>query len=81
MKVEVEALEKEAIHARGGLEPQALGLYQTIKNARGGVAVSEVYAGMCRACGLQLPSQLLQKARLSKELVRCASCGRILYAS
>ncbi|MSP78592.1 MAG: hypothetical protein EXR67_03435 [Dehalococcoidia bacterium] len=78
---EIANLERDAAQAKTGLPPQTLGLYQTIKTARGGVAVSAMSGGLCRACGMQLPSHVLQKVRADKELVRCTSCGRILFAA
>lgn len=54
--------------------------YRAVKAQRG-TAVSKVERGICRACGLSLPSHELQRARTAQELVRCGSCGRFLYVS
>ncbi|MBM3947271.1 MAG: hypothetical protein FJ315_07755 [SAR202 cluster bacterium] len=54
-------------------------LYESLKKTRGGVAVGRVERGLCTACGVAQPSAHVQKARASDELVRCNSCGRVLY--
>lgn len=66
--------------ASGLLEAGALDHYRILQSSRG-TAVAKVESGICRGCGLALPSHLLQRARTAKELVRCSSCGRILYVS
>lgn len=58
---------------------QEIRLYESIKAATGGTAVARVERGICRGCGLALSSHQLQRVRLAQELVRCGSCGRILY--
>jgi predicted nucleic acid-binding Zn-ribbon protein len=40
-----------------------------------------VERGLCRGCGVTLPSGDVQRARAGQELVRCNSCGRILYVA
>ncbi|MFC2006122.1 zinc ribbon domain-containing protein [Chloroflexota bacterium] len=52
-------------------------LYQELRKQRG-KAVAKVEQGMCRGCRISLPITELQQAR-SGSLVRCSSCGRILF--
>lgn len=61
-----------------GLPPQEIAVYESLKRSRG-AAVSRVERGICSACGLSLPSQEFQRARMAAQLVRCGSCGRLLY--
>ena len=59
------------------VDPQIVNLYQELKRQRG-TAVAKVDQGMCRGCQILLPTSELQRAR-SGSLVRCSSCGRILF--
>ena len=59
------------------ISPQAVELYQGLKKERG-TAVARVEQGICRGCRISLPITELQQAR-SGNLVKCGSCGRILF--
>ena len=56
---------------------EALQAYEQIKGHRG-TAVARVEQGTCRGCRIALPTTELQQVR-GGGLVRCSSCGRILY--
>ncbi|MFC2010722.1 zinc ribbon domain-containing protein [Chloroflexota bacterium] len=56
---------------------QTIEVYQELKKHKG-VAVAKVEQGICRGCSISLPITELQQAR-SGSLVRCSSCGRILF--
>jgi len=59
------------------ISPAVIEVYQGIKGQKG-TAVAKVEQGMCRGCRISLPLSELQRAR-GGELVRCGSCGRILF--
>jgi predicted nucleic acid-binding Zn-ribbon protein len=59
------------------IPPQAVELYQRLRKERR-TAVARVEQGICRGCRISLPTTELQKAR-SGNLVKCSSCGRILF--
>ena len=59
------------------LDPQAVELYQELKKQKG-QAVAKVEQGICCGCRISLPTTELQRAR-SDSLVKCSSCGRILF--
>ena len=59
------------------IPPQAVELYQGLRKERG-TAVARVEQGICRGCRISLPTTELQKAR-GGNLVKCSSCGRILF--
>jgi predicted nucleic acid-binding Zn-ribbon protein len=61
----------------GDIDPQAVEVYQELKRLRG-TAVARVEQGICRGCRISLPITELQQAR-SGNLIRCSSCGRILF--
>jgi hypothetical protein len=59
------------------ISPQAIELYQGLRKEKG-TAVARVEQGICRGCRISLPTTELQRAR-SGDLVKCSSCGRILF--
>jgi predicted nucleic acid-binding Zn-ribbon protein len=69
------AQNRESLSA--GIEPQAVEVYTELRRQKG-TAVARVEQGMCRGCQIALPTTELQKARAGS-LVRCSSCGRILF--
>jgi predicted nucleic acid-binding Zn-ribbon protein len=58
-------------------EPQVSTMYETLKKQRG-TAVAKVERGICSGCRISLPVNELQQVR-GGNLVRCGSCGRILF--
>ena len=61
----------------GEIEPQIMEVYVALRKQKG-TAIAKVEQGMCRGCQITLPTTELQQAR-SGNLVRCDSCGRILF--
>ena len=59
------------------IDSQSIEVYQELKKQRG-IAVARVEQGICRGCRISLPVTELQRVR-SGSLVRCSSCGRILF--
>lgn len=69
--------EKEAVLQ--SISPEALNLYQKLRETKRGIAVASVSDGGCSVCGQALTPGDLQTIRASNELVFCPSCGRILF--
>jgi predicted nucleic acid-binding Zn-ribbon protein len=59
------------------IDPQLLIIYEELKKQKG-ASVAKVEQGICRGCRISLPVNELQRVR-SGSMVRCSSCGRILY--
>jgi predicted nucleic acid-binding Zn-ribbon protein len=59
------------------ISPQAIELYQGLRKGKR-AAVARVEQGICRGCRISLPTTDLQRAR-SGDLIKCSSCGRILF--
>ena len=59
------------------IDPQAVEVYSELKKQKG-TAMAKVEQGICCGCRISLPITELQRAR-SDSLVRCSSCGRILF--
>jgi predicted nucleic acid-binding Zn-ribbon protein len=56
-----------------------LGLYEQLRKSRNGVAVVKIISRTCAACGATLTAALVQATQSSGQLVKCPTCGRILY--
>jgi predicted nucleic acid-binding Zn-ribbon protein len=59
------------------IDSATLEIYKDIKK-RKGIAVARVEQGICLGCRITLPNSDLQQAR-GNGLVKCSSCGRILF--
>jgi len=59
------------------IDPQLLTVYEELKKQKG-ASVAKVEQGICRGCRISLPVNELQQVR-SGSMVRCSSCGRILF--
>ena len=62
------------------LDSLALEAYERVRRTKGGQGVARVEQGLCRSCGVTLPTHRVQRARMGQEAVHCDSCGRILFA-
>jgi predicted nucleic acid-binding Zn-ribbon protein len=64
------------------IQDDLLELYERIAKKRPGSALAQVREGQCKACGLRaLPHTIQQlESDTDEELLRCESCGRILYS-
>ena len=60
-----------------GIISETIGVYEQIRS-RKGTAVARIEQGTCRGCQIVLTTTELQQAR-GGGLVRCGSCGRILF--
>ncbi len=71
-------IEPQVAERRAGLPAAALSRYDALKARKGGRALAPLRGGNCGACGVQMPTHVIQKADQRQELVPCPSCGRIL---
>ena len=77
LQITLSALEQKRQQILAEIDPQTIALYQELKRQRG-TGVARVDQGTCRGCQISLPTSELQRAK-SGSLVRCGSCGRILF--
>ncbi|RDI95277.1 hypothetical protein DV704_08205 [Meiothermus sp. QL-1] len=65
------------------IPPAIVKEYESIRRARRGTGLARmVKAGSgyrCTACNVQLPMHVAQQIHLGQKIVRCPSCGRILW--
>lgn len=63
---------------RAGLPTATLAQYDGIKARKAGRAVARLRHGVCSACGVQVPTHVVQRAQQREGLVSCPSCARLL---
>lgn len=59
------------------IPPGDLGVYRSLRERKGGLAVARVLDGACVGCGMEVPSARFQEA-MGEALVFCGNCERIL---
>ena len=57
-----------------------LSVYERAYKLRGGTAVAAASDDRCMVCNVVLRPHVAQKLRLGEEILKCESCGRILYS-
>lgn len=75
----INKLESKREQAVAGIESEEMATYTQLREARHGIAVTEVKDKTCNACGAALTASQAQAARSPSKITRCESCGRILY--
>lgn len=61
------------------LDARTLDLYDRLLLARGGEALAMLDGGICQACYMQVPPNLVVRLARGTEVIQCSSCDRILY--
>ncbi|MBL7073390.1 MAG: hypothetical protein ISS33_06430 [Candidatus Omnitrophica bacterium] len=90
-KTEIAAEEKELTeklikidNARSSLTkdiaPRILEVYERIIKNKGRIALAKVNGDFCGGCNMQLRPQIVNDAKLQKNIVSCENCGRMIYA-
>lgn len=76
---QIERLESERKATLPPISTSDLALYEQLRKIRNGVAVVNISSRACTACGATLTAALIQSTQSPGQLVRCPTCGRILY--
>ena len=71
------SLEDERRRRTAGMEPAAIGVYESLRPLKQGRAVARIERGACQGCRISLPTHVVQRVR-GTVLVHCPSCERIL---
>jgi len=61
------------------IAPPIIEVYERILKNRGRIALAKVNGNFCGACNMQLRPQIVNDAKLQKNIVSCENCGRMLY--
>jgi predicted nucleic acid-binding Zn-ribbon protein len=80
LDAELAGLDAERSPAAGGLPGDLLGLYDKLREAKGGVGAAELRARQCGGCRLTLDAHEIGEIRALPDdaVVRCEECQRIL---
>ncbi|MEZ0396174.1 MAG: C4-type zinc ribbon domain-containing protein [Anaerolineales bacterium] len=81
LQKEFEKLTTERAGIVQTLSQEYLLLYEQLRSERRGVAIAGIADNACEACGAQLTPAQAQAVRLAAQIIRCPSCGRILYGN
>jgi predicted nucleic acid-binding Zn-ribbon protein len=81
LEPEVQRLQATRADQATGFERTLIGLYDLLRQRRGGSVVAGVERGMCQGCRITLPTSVMQRARSGVGVVQCVSCERILILS
>jgi hypothetical protein len=76
---QIDRLEAERNAVLPTISAPDLGLYEQLRKSRNGVAVAKISSRSCAACGTTLTAAVIQTTQSTGLLVRCPTCGRILY--
>lgn len=76
---QIDRLETERQAAVNTIKPDDMVIYEQLRKQRRGIAVAIAVDKSCSACGSLLTAALIQQAVTSPLLVRCPTCGRIIY--
>lgn len=76
----ISRLEAERKATLAPISADDLSLYEQLRKIRNGVAVAKISSKACEACGTTLTPALIQSTQFTGQIVRCPTCGRILYA-
>jgi hypothetical protein len=81
LTTELERLTEEREATLTPIESVLLQTYESLRQQKRGVAITEFHDSACASCGATLSASVQQNARSPKQLAHCPSCGRILYAN
>jgi predicted nucleic acid-binding Zn-ribbon protein len=76
---QIERLESERKATLPPINTTDLALYEQLRKVRNGVAVVKISSRACGACGATLTAALIQSTQSPGQVIRCPTCGRILY--
>ena len=80
---QIDAAEARSAALKKVIDRRQLVAFERIAGARGGIAVARVIQvgnqPTCSGCNIRLRPQLFSDLRLSREIVHCDGCKRILY--
>ncbi|MDY7041821.1 MAG: C4-type zinc ribbon domain-containing protein [Chloroflexota bacterium] len=80
LQTSLPALSEKRQVLRAAIPPDDVGIYDDLRQRKGGQAVATLKGDTCQGCQVSLPSSKAQQVHQGQTLVLCGSCGRILYA-
>lgn len=78
VKNEIDMLNKKRTEIAGKLSADSLKEYNELKE-RYGYGMCKIEKGVCSGCSIELPVSTIREAGQHKKLIKCPSCGRLLF--
>lgn len=75
----LERLRDERRTLVAAIPSDVLHVFELVASRRNGVAVAEARDGICTICHVRLRPQVFNTIRRNEDILRCDSCGRILF--
>jgi predicted nucleic acid-binding Zn-ribbon protein len=63
------------------LPKELVGLYEQVRDSKGGVGAAALVGGACQGCHTQLPAKEVERLRAASGVQRCENCRRILVVT
>lgn len=76
---DLHALEQERRSLSLVVDTGLLRKYDTLRERKGGIAVSPVVRGVCQTCHLGIPPQEFNELIRGDKLMTCPNCSRLIY--
>lgn len=64
----------------GGLRPELLARYETLREQKAGIAVGRLLNGSCTACRVELPATSVSSLKAGGDIGTCPQCHRLIVA-
>jgi len=79
-EAECAGLNEKRAEFTGKVDKNILSKYERILHKKDGLAMVPIVSDCCGGCNMNLPPQVINEAKLKKDLTVCGNCARILYA-
>jgi predicted nucleic acid-binding Zn-ribbon protein len=79
LEQDLHALQQERLGVSRAVDAGLLKRYDTLRERRGGIAVSPVIQGVCQTCHIRIPPQEFNELIRGDQLMSCPHCARIIY--
>lgn len=76
---DLRAVEQERGSLAMAVDPGLLKRYDTLRERKGGIAVSPVVHGVCQTCHMRIPPQEFNELIRGDKLMTCPNCSRMIY--
>lgn len=78
LTAEAEKLMMDRKEAVKGVQPDAMKIYNSLRNSKANRPVAQVEDKACTACGIEQNNAIITQLNQDNKLVYCQNCGRIL---
>ncbi len=76
---DLKGLEKARARSSKAADQSLLKKYNTLRDYKGGIAITPVVKGVCQTCRMAIPPQKFNELIRGDKLMTCPTCARIMY--